>query len=84
MTNHAFAKLDIVPVWSRFNDELIKLVEYVPDDKVNWSPKPDLYNFRGILLHIAATRYGWMNVDRPEGEQLARDVWQKVRSKSDI
>ncbi len=79
-----FARLDIVPTWARFNDELIRLVDYVPDDKMNWSPKPELWNFRGILLHIAATRYGWMSVDRPEGQQLARNVWQTLRSKVDI
>jgi len=80
----AFARLDIVPIWARFNDELIRLVDYVPDDKMNWSPKQELWNFRGILLHIAATRYGWMSVDRADGSRLARDVWQKLRSKTDI
>ena len=79
-----FARLDIVPVWARFNDELIRLVDYVPDDELNWSPKPELWNFRGILLHIAATRYGWMSVDRPESQQLARDVWRTLRSKAEI
>ena len=84
MTEPAFALLDIVPTWSRFNDELIRLVDYVPDDKLDWSPKPELWNFRGILLHIAATRYGWMSVDRPEGRQLAGDVWRTLRSKAEI
>jgi uncharacterized damage-inducible protein DinB len=79
-----FPPLDITPTWARFNDELIRLVDYIPDDKLNWSPKPELWNFRGILLHIAATRYGWMSVDRPDGEQLARAVWETLRSKADI
>ena len=84
MTEPPFARLDIVPTWARFNEELIRLVDYVPDDKLDWSPKPELWNFRGILLHIAATRYGWMSVDRPEGAQLSSDVWQRVRSKAEI
>lgn len=77
-------RIDITPTWARFNDELIRLVDYVPDDKLNWSPKPELWNFRGILLHIAATRHGWLSVDMPDGEQLASSVWQNVRSKSQI
>ncbi len=84
MGDSEFARLDIVPIWARFNDELIRLVEYVPDDKLNWSPKPELWNFRGILLHIAETRFNWMSLDRPEGAQLARDVLQKLRSKAEI
>jgi uncharacterized damage-inducible protein DinB len=84
MSNESFARLDIVPTWSRFNGELIRLVDYVPDDKMNWSPRPELWNFRGILLHIAATRFNWMSIDRPEGRQLATDVWQKLRSKAEI
>jgi hypothetical protein len=57
MTEYA-PRINITPTWARFNDELIRLVDYVPDDKINWSPKPELWNFRGILLHIAATRDG--------------------------
>ena len=84
MSDSEFARVDITPVWARFNDELIRLVDYVPDDKLDWSPKPEMWNFRGILLHIAATRYGWMSLDRPEGGQLAGDVWRTLRSKAEI
>jgi uncharacterized damage-inducible protein DinB len=84
MSNDGFARLDIVPVWARFNGDLIRLVDYVPDDKLNWSPKPDLWNFRGILLHTAFVRFNWMSLDRPEGAQLASQVIQQVRTKADI
>ncbi len=84
MTEPAFARLDIVPTWSRFNDELIRLVDYVPEDRLNWSPKPELWNFRGILLHIAYVRFSWMSLDRPEGAQLAREIIGSVRSKAEI
>ena len=30
--------IQIAPVWARFNDDLIKLVDYVPEDSLNWSP----------------------------------------------
>jgi uncharacterized damage-inducible protein DinB len=75
--------LDIVPVWSRLNDGLIKLVDYIPDDKMNWSPKPELWNFRGILLHIASARDIWMGTTVKDGVD-APDVWRTVRSKDEI
>lgn len=76
-------RIDITPTWARFNDELIRLVDYVPDDKLNWSPKPELWNFRGILLHIAATRDGWLGGDVQDGVD-APDVWRTVRTKGEI
>jgi uncharacterized damage-inducible protein DinB len=82
-TTQSFARLDMAPVWKRFNDELIRLVEYVPDDKMNWSPKPELWNFRGLLLHIASARENWLGgLVRLEGEGI--DVYGTVRSKEQI
>lgn len=75
-------RLDIVPTWSRFNDDLIKLVDLVPDDKINWSPKPELWNFRGILLHIAATRDSWL--EGATGAERVPSVWTTVRTKDEI
>ena len=76
-------RLDIVPTWSHFNDELIKLVEYVPDDQINWSPKPELWNFRGILLHTASARNNWLANTVKDGIE-APDVYRTVRSRSEI
>jgi uncharacterized damage-inducible protein DinB len=76
-------RLDIVPVWARFNEELIRLVDFVPDDKINWSPKPELWNFRGILMHIAATRDNWLKGAVQDGIE-APDVYRTVRTKLEI
>ena len=83
MTAASSIRLDIAPTWARFNGQLIRLVDYVPDDKINWSPKPELWNFRGILLHIAAAREGWLGgLVKLEGEPI--DVYRTVRSKEQI
>lgn len=74
--------LDIVPVWRRFNEDLIRLVDYVPDDQINWSPKPELWNFRGILLHIAGARDGWLTYTVKDGDD--QRIYQTVRSKDEI
>jgi uncharacterized damage-inducible protein DinB len=92
MSNGSFARLDIVPTWSHLNDEIVRLVDYIPDDKLNWSPKPELWNFRGILVHISFARDQWLgNVvkdgvagpaafprTKDEIAQALRRTWQRV------
>lgn len=89
-----YPKIDITETWSLLNDDLIKLVGYVPDAKINWSPKPELWNFRGIMLHIAQARDGWMGSTgdgedvpsvflttrtRPEIQREYGRTWERVR-----
>ncbi len=76
-------RIDITPTWARFNDELIRLVDYVPDDKINWSPKPELWNFRGILIHIAAARDGWLEGTVKDGIEVP-SVYETVRTKAQV
>ena len=78
-----YPRIDIIELWSQLNDNLIKLVDYVPEDKVNWSPKPELWNFRGILLHIAGARDGWMGEEVRDGDP-APSVYETARSKAEI
>jgi len=56
----AYPPLDITQYWSSLNEHLLQLVDVIPDDQMNWSPKRELWNFRGILLHVAAGRHGWL------------------------
>ena len=79
----AFPALDIVQHWGRVNDELIALVDLVPDERIEWSPKPELWNFRGILLHIAASRDYWMGTIIQDGDPPA-NVYETTRSKPEI
>jgi hypothetical protein len=68
MSSQTFAPLDITPMWSRINDELIELADVMPEDKLDWSPSPELWNTRGILLHIVVGRHGLMaDAGRLEG-----------------
>ena len=79
----SYPPLDITPVWARFNESLIALVDRIPDDQMNWSPKPELWNFRGILLHIADARDNWMRDQIKDGEEPP-NVWLNVRSKQEV
>ncbi len=60
MNSQSFATLDIVPIWGRLNETLIALLDYVPEERMNWSPSPELWSFRGILLHTIIARDSWM------------------------
>ena len=83
MSMTTYPRLDITPVWGDLNESMIRLVDYVPEDKINWSPKRELWNFRGILLHIASTRDNWMTFDVKDGEE-SPDVWRTARSRGEI
>ena len=39
MSQQQFPSLDITAHWARLNDELVALVDYVPEDQIEWSPR---------------------------------------------
>ena len=60
MTNDTFAPLDIGAQWGRLNETIIALVDCIPEEKLDWSPREELWNFQGILTHTVMTRDGWL------------------------
>ncbi len=80
-----YTALDIAENWSRLNDTIVALVDYVPEDKLDWSPREDLWNFRGILAHIAFTRHHWLgNVVRDAEAFKDSDVFSNLRTSADV
>ncbi|HXK33687.1 MAG TPA: hypothetical protein VNM91_06735 [Dehalococcoidia bacterium] len=61
-----FHALHISPYWRGVHDDIVRIVSLVPEDRMNWTPKEDLWNFRGILIHIADARDRWLS-DGPGG-----------------
>jgi hypothetical protein len=53
-----YPPLDVTPIWSRLNDELIEIVDLFGDEHINWSPDRTRWNARGILLHCVIGRFG--------------------------
>jgi len=78
-----YPAIDLTPYWASLNDDLITIADAIPDDKLNWTPKPELWNFRGILLHIASARDGWLGNEVADGD-TAPNVYQTTRSKPEI
>lgn len=64
MTTTRHAALDFAEQWGRLNDTVIALVDYIPDDKLDWSPQEGGWDFRTILSHVSSTRENWLT---PEG-----------------
>ena len=60
--------LDITKYWVPLNEQLISLVDLIPDEQMDWSPKPELHNFRGILIHISNARDNWLGYTVQDGE----------------
>ncbi len=77
------ARLDILPTWKNLNDMLVELVDRVPDDKMEWSPKPELWTFHHTFLHLAEAREQWMNRAINDGETDI-GVYQNVHTKQEI
>src|SRR3990170_2093522 len=82
MTAAIYAPLDITPMWSRINDELIELVDLVPDDELDWSPEPELWNFKGILLHVVIGR-GFLAASAPGGQPV-QDAMERGQTKEGL
>jgi len=91
MTEPQYATLDIAAHWLRLNDTIIGLVDYIPEDKLDWSPREDMWSFQTILSHVASTRGNWLTsegVDREAAlaavtskgdlRRLLRESWSRV------
>jgi uncharacterized damage-inducible protein DinB len=83
MTDKTFPKLDITPYWDSVQDDLLRIVNLIPHDKMNWSPKPELWNSQGILIHVSDARDQWMTRDVQDGEPY-RNLWTAARTKDDL
>jgi uncharacterized damage-inducible protein DinB len=83
MANETAARLDIVPNWRRVNDMLIELVDTVPEERMPWSPKPELWSFERIFLHLCEAREQWMVRAIDDGEPNI-DIFEHVHDPTGI
>jgi uncharacterized damage-inducible protein DinB len=71
----AYAPLDIAPLWGLVNEDLIELVGSMSEEQIEWSPRPKLWNSKGILIHLCFGRHGLMQMivkDGLEGPDIIR------------
>ena len=62
---------------------LIELIDVIPDDRMEWSPKPELWSFQRILAHLCDAREEWMTRAINDGERNT-DVLQNAHGKEEI
>ena len=53
-----YPPLDVTPIWASVNEDLIEIVDLFGDENLNWSPRPERWSARGILLHCVIGRFG--------------------------
>ena len=83
MATETLPGLQITGQWGRLNDTIIALLDYIPDDKLDWSPQEELWNFRGILLHTIVVRDAWLN-GAGQDDEKAPNIWETDLSKATI
>jgi uncharacterized damage-inducible protein DinB len=79
VTAGAFPPIDVASEWPKLNEQLVELVDTVPSDKWNWSPRDGLWNFKGIFLHIPMARYNWL-INQVKDGGAAYDMGEFLRS----
>src|SRR5262245_27366680 len=83
MAESSYPRIDITPHWQSVQDNLLTIVDLIPEDRLNWTPRPDLWNCNGILIHVSDARDGWMSGDVKDGDPYP-NIWTTVKTKGDL
>src|ERR1700730_19135747 len=52
-----YPRRDWTPHWRVMNDNLIELVDLIPDDQLNWVPREGEWDIPTIFAHISLARH---------------------------
>src|SRR3972149_1633941 len=78
-----YPRLNFAPYWEMTNDNLIELIDLVPEEKLDWSPGPREWSIRVITTHIILARHHNPIVPAREGAQTS-DVVLDCRTKEGL
>ncbi len=78
-----FVPLNIASYWDAVQNDLLAIVDLIPEGQMGYSPIPEMWNFQGLLLHVADAREGWLSEDIGDGNEDI-DIWKNVRSRDEI
>jgi len=65
------------------NENLIELIDLVPEEQLDWSPAPTEWSIKLISTHIILARYHYPIVP-PEGGPQVQDVVMDCRKKEGL
>jgi uncharacterized damage-inducible protein DinB len=85
MMERTFPNLEITPYWQSVQDNLLQVVDLIPDDNLNWAPNAELWNSKGILIHVADARDRWLALPHGvnDGDPYP-NIWTTARTKDDL
>jgi uncharacterized damage-inducible protein DinB len=75
--------LDTTPHWQSVQDTILQIVDLFPERTLNYTPRDGLWNARGILIHIADARDGWLSGTVQDGDPYP-NIWTTARTRDDI
>ena len=78
-----YAPLKIAPYWQMTNENLIELIDLVPEDKLDWTPAPGEWSTRLIATHMILARYHAPIVQGLDGAQMS-EVIMDCRTKEGL
>jgi len=78
-----YPRLNFAPHWQTTNENLIELIDLVPDEQLDWAPAPSEWSTRVIVTHIILARYHNPIVPGRDGAQMS-DVVIDCRTKEGL
>ncbi len=78
-----YPRLNFAPHWQMTNENLVELIDLIPQDKLDWSPAPSEWSTRVIVTHIILARYHNPIVPAPGGAQVS-DIVLECRTKEGL
>ena len=79
-----YPRLDFAPHWKAMNENLIDLIDLVPEGKLDWSPEPAEWSIKLITVHIILARWHHIIAPQPDGAQVAQEVIANCRTKEGL
>jgi uncharacterized damage-inducible protein DinB len=83
MAAGTYPPLAISPYWQAVQDDLLRIVDLLPDDRLNFTPKAELWNSRGIFIHVSDARDNWLANSVQDGDPYP-NIWTTARTKDDL
>jgi len=78
-----YQRLNFAPYWQMTNENLIELIDLVPEEKLDWSPAPTEWSIKLITTHIILARYHYPIVPSEGGPQV-QEVVMDCRTKEGL
>lgn len=79
----SYPRLNFAPHWQMTNDNLVELIDLVPEDQLDWSPAPGEWSIRVIVTHIILARLHHVIAPERDGPQFS-EIVTDCRSKDGL